>query len=524
MRNERGIALVFVLFLLTTVSALAVSLTFLANSETYASGNYRLATQARYAAESGAQKAADFLLDPTQYVPGTAAETIAGIDTSKSPVEFNGKPVILSASATQASNYPDVTTQNKFNAAAKGFLTAGSTQISFGAYAKLLREETFSDAYTAAVTTVQTWEITADGLIQGVHPATVEITTQIETLKVPAFQYAAFAANPNCDALEFDGSTTTNSYNTPPIGTSPSMLGHGGDVGTNGNMTLKGGAVQVNGNLSTPREGVGNCVNGNNGSGITALQGAETDIKGGSIVRLPKPITLPTPAPAAVSPQGGIKNSDIKSTICSSLGLVEGTNCHYTSGGGSVADTVQIWNTSGTPLSLPEVSLTSKTTFILTASNVSGVSNEYDFNSLALTGQASIAVSTPSPSDRVIVRVGGTDNTGSPVTNAISFDGGSVSAPLCASCSPFDASLMQFVYAGSGNITFAGNPASSATFYAPNAAATLNGDDNFYGALVSNTIKVTGNANIFYDQQLAGTGWTHGVPMMTAFSWKNANN
>src|SRR5689334_17048380 len=107
MRNERGIALVFVLFLLTTVSALAVSLTFLANSETYASGNYRLATQARYAAESGAQKAADFLLDPAQYVPGTVAETVPLVDTTKSPVEWNGKPVVLSANPAKASNYPD---------------------------------------------------------------------------------------------------------------------------------------------------------------------------------------------------------------------------------------------------------------------------------------------------------------------------------------------------------------------------------------------------------------------------------
>src|SRR5436190_151574 len=142
MRNERGIALVFVLFLLTTVSALAVSLMFLANSETYASGNYRLATQARYAAESGAQKAADFLLDPAQYNPATTAGGVVGIDTTKSPVEFNGNPVVLSATPSKGSNYPDVATQNQFNIAAKGFLTAGTTQIGFGAYATLLREET----------------------------------------------------------------------------------------------------------------------------------------------------------------------------------------------------------------------------------------------------------------------------------------------------------------------------------------------------------------------------------------------
>ena len=72
MRNERGIALVFVLFLVTTLSVLTVSLMFLAKTETYASGNFRLTTQARYGAESGAQKVSDFLLTGGQYNPATA--------------------------------------------------------------------------------------------------------------------------------------------------------------------------------------------------------------------------------------------------------------------------------------------------------------------------------------------------------------------------------------------------------------------------------------------------------------------
>src|SRR5215470_10722930 len=111
MRSERGIALVFVLFLVTTVSALAISLTFLAQSETFASGNYRLATQARYAAESGAQKAADFLLDmPAQYDP-TLLTTLASVNTAVSPVTWSGQPIILSSLASQPSHYPDATVQ-----------------------------------------------------------------------------------------------------------------------------------------------------------------------------------------------------------------------------------------------------------------------------------------------------------------------------------------------------------------------------------------------------------------------------
>ena len=66
--NERGIAIVISLFLMTAMSVLAASLMFLAQSETYASMNYRMMSQARYAGEAGVQKASDFLLDGAQYI------------------------------------------------------------------------------------------------------------------------------------------------------------------------------------------------------------------------------------------------------------------------------------------------------------------------------------------------------------------------------------------------------------------------------------------------------------------------
>ena len=71
--QERGVALVLALFLMSAMSVLTASLMFLSQTETYASMNYRMMSQARYAAESGVQKAANFLLDSSQYkVPGTS--------------------------------------------------------------------------------------------------------------------------------------------------------------------------------------------------------------------------------------------------------------------------------------------------------------------------------------------------------------------------------------------------------------------------------------------------------------------
>src|SRR5881296_3425254 len=99
--NERGIALVLALFMMSALSVLAASLMFLSQTETYASMNYRMMSQARYSAEAGVQKAADFLLDPTQYAmpAATGSDPLANYDTTKSPVQYNGADVILSATS-----------------------------------------------------------------------------------------------------------------------------------------------------------------------------------------------------------------------------------------------------------------------------------------------------------------------------------------------------------------------------------------------------------------------------------------
>jgi Tfp pilus assembly protein PilX len=171
-RSERGIALILTLFLMTAMSVLAASLMFLSQTETYASMNYRMMSQARYAAEAGVHKAANFLLDSTQYaVPGTTADPLTNYDRTVSPVKYNGQPVILSAVSTQASNYPVGSVQTAFNNAAKGTLTAGNATLSYGAYAKLMSMQTF-ESYGGGQAVVQTWEITADGTLAGSRPAT----------------------------------------------------------------------------------------------------------------------------------------------------------------------------------------------------------------------------------------------------------------------------------------------------------------------------------------------------------------
>src|SRR3954462_4286446 len=92
--GEKGVALVFTLFLMAALSAMAVSMMFLAQTETSASRNYRTMSQARYAGEAGVHKALNFLTHRTSYVPPLV---IASYTTSASPyVTFGGSPVVLS--------------------------------------------------------------------------------------------------------------------------------------------------------------------------------------------------------------------------------------------------------------------------------------------------------------------------------------------------------------------------------------------------------------------------------------------
>src|SRR5262245_21352329 len=106
--SERGIAIVLALFLMSALSVIAASLMFLSQTETYASMNYKLMSQARYGAEAGVEKAANFLFDTAQYAkPGTVvADPLTNFDYSGSPVTYNAQPVVLSAMTGISSNYP----------------------------------------------------------------------------------------------------------------------------------------------------------------------------------------------------------------------------------------------------------------------------------------------------------------------------------------------------------------------------------------------------------------------------------
>jgi Tfp pilus assembly protein PilX len=506
--NERGMALVLTLFLMTALSALAGSLMFLSQTETYASMNYRMMSQSRYAAESGVQKASNFLLDSTKYtVPGGVGDPLSNYDRTVSPVKYNGQPVVISGTASVTSNYPIAAVQTAFNTAAHGTLAAGNTTLTYSAHATLLSMQVF-ESYGGGQAVVQTWRITGAGGLSGSPNGTVEVSAVTETPKVPASSYAAFATDTTCGALSFSGDTTTNSYDSTSVtgATTPTMSSTGGNVGTNGNLSI-GGSVEVNGNLYTPRTGVGNCTSG----AVTALTESGHAEVTGSVVQLPTTVSYPTPPIPAPSPLPAAGPINSATGACALLGLTIGTTC-FESGSNITI------NGLGSTLSLPSVTLGSSTHIILVASSPSA---QYNFNSITLAGGSSVGISATGPTQNVLVNVVGKNPDNSNIATPIDFVGGTfASVTGCATCSNYDASMLQFIYGGTGEIKLTGNSGAAATIYAPNATVELSGNIDLYGSVLAKRMYNTGNAPIHYDRRLGRDFYVAGHPMASDFTWK----
>src|SRR5262245_10799384 len=125
-RNEQGVALVITLFLMASLSALAVSLMFLSQTETSASRNYKTMSQARYAGEAGIHKTINYLMSDAYRT--TMVSSYGSLDVTSSPVQYSGHDVVLSTVAADT-YYPDAGVKTAFAAAAQGNLAAGSATL-----------------------------------------------------------------------------------------------------------------------------------------------------------------------------------------------------------------------------------------------------------------------------------------------------------------------------------------------------------------------------------------------------------
>jgi len=317
----------------------------------------------------------------------------------------------------------------------------------------------------------------------------------------------AFATDNTCGALDFTGNVTINSYDSTSLSgaTAPTMSTTGGNVGTNGNLTI-GGSVDIKGNLYTPRTGVGTCT----ANAVDALDSSGHATVSGSTVQLPTAVSYPTPQIPAPSPVAAQSFSTVDGTTCAALGLT-GANC-------AVSGSTITVNGHGTTLSLPSISLASHINIVLVASSPPA---QYNFNSISLNGGSTVSISATGATQAVLVDVVGLNPDLTPIATPIDMVGGTFAAVNgCVTCSNFDASMLQFIYGGTGTVNMTGNSGAAATFYAPNATVNFQGTADLYGSVLGKRVDNVGNGNIHYDRRLQHDFYVAGHPMSGTFTWK----
>ena len=480
-RSQEGIALVLCLLFVLAMSAVGASMAALSQSEAFASQNYTLMTQARYAAESGVHAAVNYLLN-TYTPPGAASDPLAAYNMAVSPVTFNGQPVVLSSDPAVASNYPVAATQTAFAAATSGTLPAGGVSPRYVATARLQQMRVVNGQ------TVLTWAITGDGLLSGVRNGIVEVTATLEkqVTATPNAVFAAFATSGTCGALTWS-SATTDSYDSTAalVNNKPVISASGGNVGTNGNLNVNN-AARVNGTVSTPRVGVGQCSAGNVDA-VTSSGGATIT---GGVLKLPQVVTaqtppLPNPLPDAAQ---NINVTDVSNcpagvTGCSKAGNGDKTFLPGTYGNFNLTDTARLHLKAGV----------------------------YNVNSLVIDNASRLILDT-SP---VIINVVGTNKT-TPfwLNSSVSTD----------PTRPWDPNQLQINYAGTGTIRFDNQATSVAKVNAPNASVVVNSSD-YYGTILGSTVTFGNAAKLHFDRNLgaaASMTYTVGADMLTAFSWRKS--
>lgn len=497
--TEKGIALVLALFMVLILSTLATSLMFVAQTETWSSQNYKLMSQARYGAESGIHKVANYLV--WTYAPPAAAsvtDPIAAYNVTGSPVTWGGNPVVL-ANVEANSNYPVAAIKTAFKDAANGWLAVDNGRVDYTVTARLLAMREITSAYTKKPATLMTWEITSSGTIGGVRRAETEVAAILERPTLPAFSYAAFATNDGCGALNFYGGATTDSYDSkyydPAVAPSPATDQWGGNVGTNGNLDENGNPTQVYGSLSTPRSGVGACSVGN----VTALTGNENVAAG--LVPLAQEIDMPTPDEPDPMPPSGIPIGFTQAGGCPPL-IAAQPYC-APSADGATLDPNALGNPTPGTIVLGDVTTNGNSRVHLKAGT-------YIINSMSQEGNSQLILD----SGPVIFLVAGKNIDGSDMATPISITGQGISNKT------YDPSMLQWVYAGTGEVKLAGGAETASLLYAPNASAAFTGGSDWYGAVVVNKLTEGGGATIHYDRRLSKWAVVAGPQMLNAFTWK----
>jgi hypothetical protein len=519
--NEKGTALVFAMIFVLVLSIMAVSLTFLSQSETWSSLNYRLMTQARYGAETGIHSAANYIINKyTSPSAVNAADPITAYSTTVRPVTANGKPVVLGAAFNGLSaNYPISSIASDFSNKVQGSVTAGNNTLNYSASAQLLSMRQINECGVSG--TAQTWLLTSRGDVSAVRNAEVEVSAILEQQVAPCYNYAAFATANGCSAINFTGNGVVKSYDSSGVtgfgtsGVSVTPDAYDGNLGANGNLNTANNTV-VSGTFSSPRTGVGSCA-----------VGAPDALSGGGTVTGCETSGQTNCGASCTS------NCAAKVLTLSQQVQYNPPTTDYPTCSGATAATCDAAiltamppankNPSGTinPGNYGDISLSGNSTITLNPSTAGGTCSTgvYYFESISkMTGNASLSVApcpgtNPPVYQPVIINIVGVDGSGNQVNPVINLAGNGLSNLS------MDASIMQIQYGGTGAVNLVGNGTGAAVLFAPKAPVSLSGNGAWYGSLIGKSVSSNGNGGLFYDRRLSNelfivTNWT-----LDSFTW-----
>jgi Tfp pilus assembly protein PilX len=558
--KDLGIALIVVLLALLILSVLTAALVFLARSETMASNNYKLDTQADYLAKAGIQEARNWFAGPRyQAVSQAQAGTSYNVSATGPPYNlwtFNTSPVQCTASAcpsvngtvqlmgipgTGTSNYPINSVALKFTSDLVNIPLAGDAKNSgsFSISAVLLNYETVNTGTLAGVNAVpvETWLITSRATWSGGTGSTARVGMAeeqaiIQPIFLPSWGNALYGY---CSvSMQGSAGVCTDAFNSdlgPYGGGNPSVSSGGCDsnstnvikagagVGANGSVTL-GSNITVSGNVAIGSAPTAGCPTpyGFNGNASSVM---------GEVVSSPHVDPTAAPTFRAGFPSGA-----------SNFNL--GANSTTSFPAGVVMPPVPPWpNSSNAP------PLAAHSPCMNGDGSCDGTTaHPYEIGSISMSGGGT------GPNAPVLNLVGGPDafhpvvydiasfnqNQGSIVISgyvvlniqsSFSIGGqGLASALTCAHtpCSNVPPAAVQVNAACTGGcISLGGNGAVSMLVNAPNADVTLGGGGSggyFIGGIQANNISVQGGYPVHYDVQLNRAGGTVGTMVASGYTRK----
>jgi Tfp pilus assembly protein PilX len=556
--RDCGVALILVLLSMLVLSVLAATIVFTARSETLASYNFKLDTQADYLAKAGIQYAVNWFRS-THYkgVPhSSATNTIYAVSSTGTPWNLwtsntspvtcisgcstTGSSVQLISYGSGSSNYPSI---NNTEATPRDVAAAFASDLTnvrvtgdannsgtFSINAILLNYQTVMVGAPPAgsILPVETWLITSRAAWTGGSGmtgtvATAEEQAVIQPIYVPTWGNALYgfcsvamsgSAGTCTDAFNsalgaYGGGNTSVASGACDSTSATNVIAAGAGVGSNGGVTL-GSNVTVSGDVTIGSGPPAGCT----ASGFTGNASSVL----GQVINGPHkdPPAVPTFRTTPAFPTGGTGAPSYTLNNASDVQILPLS--------------VTTWPSLAT---FPNTSYTPPLTAgkpCMDTSCTGTVDHPYEIGEIKMTNGKLRLIGGPDPFnpvyydiDKLTENGGSIEVSGYVVLNVktdIKIAGNGISNGITSSIPP---ECVQMNYAGTNAVTINGNGAVSAVLNAPNAAVDLGGGGSggyMVGAIQAKDVNVQGGYPVHYDVQLSKVGGVMGVPVTTAYNRK----